>query len=214
MVYAFHENFVLPLSHDEVVYGKGSLLGKMPGDDWQQFANLRALYGYMWAHPGKKLMFMGAEFAQRREWAHEGTLDWSLQGAQAHAGVQSLVRDLNALYRSEAALHRFDFSGEGFEWVAFDDADASVIAFLRKASGGATLLVVCNLTPTTRHGYRLGVPHPGHWREVLNTDASVYWGSGVGNFGGADSLDGGWHGRPHSVQITLPPLSTLIFRHG
>jgi 1,4-alpha-glucan branching enzyme len=213
MVYAFHENFVLPLSHDEVVYGKGSLLGKMPGDSWQQFANLRALYGYMWAHPGKKLMFMGAEFAQRREWAHEGALDWSLLDAEAHSGVQSLVRDLNALYRSEPAMHQYDFSGEGFEWIAIDDADASVIAFLRKSSSGATLLVVSNFTPTTRHGYRLGVPHAGYWREVLNTDAVAYWGSGAGNLGGANAADGGWHGRPHSVQITLPPLSTVVFRH-
>ena len=214
MVYAFNENFVLPFSHDEVVYGKGSVLGKMPGDDWQQFANLRAVYGYMWAHPGKKLMFMGSEFAQRSEWAHEGELDWPLPEAPAHAGVQRLVRDLNAVYRSELALHALDFNAEGFEWVALDDAEASVIAFLRKAPDGRNpLLVVCNLTPVPRFGYALGVPHPGSWRELLNTDATDYGGSGVGNFGGVVAEPRPAHGRTHSVRLSLPPLSTMIFRH-
>jgi 1,4-alpha-glucan branching enzyme len=213
MAYAFHENFVLPLSHDEVVYGKGSLLGKMPGDDWQQFANLRALYGYMWAHPGKKLLFMGSEFAQRREWAHEGELDWPLLDAPAHAGVMRLVADLNRLYAAEPALHGLDFSPQGFEWVALDDADASVIAFLRKPAIGAPWLVVCNLTPIPRHNYRLGVPLTGHWREALNTDALDYGGSGLGNLGGAASQPAAWHGRAQSLELTLPPLATLYFQH-
>ncbi|MEO8856330.1 MAG: 1,4-alpha-glucan branching protein GlgB [Burkholderiaceae bacterium] len=214
MVYAFHENFMLPLSHDEVVYGKGALLSKMPGDDWQQFANLRALYGYMWAHPGKKLLFMGSEFAQRREWRHEGELDWSVADAPAHAGVWRLVADLNALYRRESALHAGDFASEGFEWVALDDADASVFAFLRKApQSGAVLLVVCNLTPVVHHGYRLGVPRPGQWTEALNSDALEYGGSGVGNFGAVQADPIGSHGRPYSVQLSLPPLATLVFRH-
>jgi 1,4-alpha-glucan branching enzyme len=214
MVYAFHENFVLPLSHDEVVYGKGSVLQKMPGDDWQQFANLRALYGYMWAHPGKKLLFMGAEFAQRREWAHEGQLDWQLLDAPAHAGVQRLVADLNALYRDERALHEQDFASSGFDWIALDDAAQSVIAFIRKPiDGGSTVLVVCNLTPVPRLGYRLGVPHAGYWREVMNTDAQDYGGSGIGNLGGVESEATGSHGRPHSLMLSLPPLATLMLRH-
>jgi 1,4-alpha-glucan branching enzyme len=213
MVYAFHENFVLPLSHDEVVYGKGSLIGRMPGDEWQQFANLRALYGYFWTHPGKKLLFMGGEFAQRREWTHEGELDWGLLAQPAHAGVMRLVSDLNRLYRQEPALHRGDFTLEGFEWIAFDDADNSVLAFLRLAEACAPLLVVCNLTPVPREGYRLGVPLAGHWQEVLNTDASLYGGSGLGNPGGVQTDSAPWHGRPHSLQLRLPPLATSIFRH-
>jgi len=212
MVYAFHENFVLPLSHDEVVYGKGSLLGKMPGDDWQQFANLRALYGYFWTHPGKKLLFMGGEFAQRREWGHDGELDWWLLDAPAHAGIQRLVRDLNGLYRSEPSLHERDFSSDGFEWIAFDDADQSVIAFLRKSANGGCVLVVCNLTPAPREHYRLGAPHAGFWRELLNTDAADYGGSGRGNFGGAEAYADPWHGRSHSLHLTLPPLSTLVLK--
>ena len=212
MVYAFNERFVLPLSHDEVVYGKHSILGKMPGDDWQQFANLRALYGYMWAHPGKKLMFMGSEFAQRREWAHEGELDWGLVQAGAHAGILKLVGDLNRLYCSEPALHELDFSPDGFEWIALDDAAASVIAFLRKSSTGEQVLVVCNLTPLPRHDYRLGVPEGGFWRELMNSDASDYGGSGVGNTGGRKAEAAGWHGRPYSLRLSLPPLSTLFLK--
>jgi 1,4-alpha-glucan branching enzyme len=215
MIYAFHENFMLPLSHDEVVYGKHSLLGKMPGDDWQQFANLRALYGYMWAHPGKKLMFMGCEFAQRREWTHEGELDWPLLDAPAHAGVQNLIRDLNRVYRREPALHQLDFAGAGFEWVAMDDADASVIAFLRKPHAGSaeSILVVCNLTPIPRFGYSLGVPHDGLWLELINTDAAEYGGSGLGNYGGVMATPNAWHGKAHSVRVTLPPLATVFFKH-
>ena len=213
MVYAFNERFVLPLSHDEVVHGKGSLLTRMPGDDWQQFANLRALFGYMWTHPGKKLLFMGGEFGQRREWAHEGELDWAQSREPLHAGVSRLLGDLNRLYSDEAALHLHDFSGEGFEWIAMDDADASVLAFLRKGEAqGPQMLIVCNLTPLPRPNYRLGVPAAGYWREVLNTDSRDYGGSGMGNLGGVEAGDQAAHGRPFSVELTLPPLSTLILR--
>jgi 1,4-alpha-glucan branching enzyme len=213
MIYAFNENFMLPLSHDEVVYGKGSLLGKMPGDPWQQFANLRALYSYMWAHPGKKLMFMGGEFGQRREWTHEGELEWAESQQPEHAGVQSLVRELNRVYRAEPALHQVDFSHEGFDWIMSDDAQASVIAFLRRPRGdGAPVLVVCNLTPMPRQNYVLGVPQGGFWRELLNSDASVYGGSGWGNLGGVQAIDAPSHGRPHSVSLTLPPLSVIYLK--
>jgi 1,4-alpha-glucan branching enzyme len=210
MVYAFHERFVLPLSHDEVVYGKGSLFTRMPGDDWQKFANLRAQFGYLWGHPGKKLLFMGGEFGQRREWAHEGELDWAQSREPMHAGVSRLVGDLNGLYRHHPALHRHDFSSDGFEWIAMDDASASVIAFLRKGGAGdPPLLVVCNLTPLPRHGYRLGVPAAGFWREVLNTDSRDYGGSGLGNLGGVQAQAVSAHGRPASIALTLPPLATV-----
>jgi 1,4-alpha-glucan branching enzyme len=214
LIYAFNENFVLPLSHDEVVYGKGSLIGKMPGDDWQQFANLRALYGYMWAHPGKKLLFMGGEFAQRREWTHEGELEWWVAQLPEHAGIRHLIRDLNHIYRSEPALHKIDFSPEGFEWVDIGNADLSVIAFLRKAPGdGAPLLVVCNFTPVPRSNFLAGVPSRGMWREILNTDAREYGGSGWGNFGGVESAPVSAHGRLESVNLNLPPLATIVLRH-
>jgi 1,4-alpha-glucan branching enzyme len=213
MIYAFSENFVLPLSHDEVVYGKGSMLCKMPGDDWQKFANLRMLFGYMWGHPGKKLLFMGAEFGQRREWTHEGELEWWVTGLPAHAGVQAWVRDLNRAYRSEPALHQIDFSPEGFEWVDADNAEISVIAFLRKAAeGSAPVLVVCNFTPVARSNFLAGVPLPGFWREILNSDAREYGGAGWGNLGGARSSPVGAHGRLHSISLTLPPLSTIMCR--
>jgi 1,4-alpha-glucan branching enzyme len=214
LVYAFHENFVLPLSHDEVVYGKGSLLGKMPGDDWQKFANLRALLGFMWAHPGKKLLFMGGEFGQWREWTHEGELDWALTELPPHAGLQQLVADLNRLLRAEPALHERDFAGDGFEWIQAHDADHSAIAFLRKpADGKRALLVACNFTPVPRENYLLGVPARGRWHEVLNTDAQAYGGSGWGNLGGVESAPLPAHGRLHSVRLVLPPLATLILRH-
>jgi 1,4-alpha-glucan branching enzyme len=214
LVYAFNENFVLPLSHDEVVYGKGSLIGKMPGDDWQKFANLRALFGLMWTHPGKKLLFMGGEFAQRREWTHEGELDWALAESAPHAGVQQLVADLNRLLRAEPALYQRDFSADGFEWVEGDDADRGVIAFLRRpAAHGATLLVACNFTPVPRENYLLGVPAAGRWQEVLNTDAQNYGGSGWGNLGGVESSPLPAHGRLHSVRLVLPPLSTIVLQH-
>jgi 1,4-alpha-glucan branching enzyme len=212
LIYAFNENFVLPLSHDEVVYGKGALIGKMPGDDWQKFANLRALFGYMWGHPGKKLLFMGGEFAQRREWTHDGELEWWVSSLPEHAGVQRLVRDLNAVYRSEPALHRHDFSQDGFEWLDVDNAEASVLAFLRKAGDGPPVLVVCNLTPVPRHNYLVGVPKRGVWREVLNSDAREYGGAGWGNMGGVESVPVSTHGRVESVNLTLPPLSTLMLR--
>ena len=214
LIYAFNENFVLPLSHDEVVYGKGSLIGKMPGDDWQKFANLRALYGYMWGHPGKKLIFMGGEFAQRREWSHEGELEWWVSGLPEHAGVKHLMQDLNRVYRGEPALHRIDFSADGFEWVDLGNAEASVIAFLRKAPGhGAPVLVVCNFTPVPRPNYLVGVPLRGMWREILNSDAREYGGSGWGNFGGVESAPISSQGRLESVNLNLPPLSTIMMRH-
>ncbi len=214
MVYAFHENFVLPLSHDEVVHGKGSLLGKMPGDTWQQFANLRALFGFMWGHPGKKLLFMGAEFGQRCEWAHDGELEWWVTSLQGHAGIQRFVAQLNRIYRSLPALYQLDFSPAGFEWVAADDVDASVFAFLRKPRvGGAPLLVVSNMTPVPRTNYLLGVPAAGFWREAINSDAIEFGGAGWGNLGGVEAAPVHSHDRPHSVCLTLPPLSTLILEH-
>jgi 1,4-alpha-glucan branching enzyme len=213
LIYAFNENFVLPLSHDEVVYGKGSLIGKMPGDDWQKFANLRTLYGYMWAHPGKKLLFMGGEFAQRREWTHEGELEWWVSGLPEHAGIKRLIGDLNRVYRREPALHQVDFSPAGFEWVDVGNAEMSVLAFLRKsASGGAPLLVVCNFTPVPRDNFLVGVPQRGVWREIINTDARDYGGAGWGNLGAVESVPVASHGRVESLSLTLPPLSTLVLR--
>jgi 1,4-alpha-glucan branching enzyme len=215
LIYAFNENFVLPLSHDEVVYGKGSLIGKMSGDDWQKFANLRALYGYMWAHPGKKLLFMGGEFAQRREWTHEGELEWWVSGLPEHAGVKQLVCDLNRIYRSEPALHKVDFSFEGFEWLDIGNAEMSVIAFLRKAPGDAApLLVVCNFTPVPRPNFLVGVPARGVWHEILNTDAREYGGSGWGNLGRVESVPVTTQGRLDSVNLMLPPLATIVLRFG
>jgi 1,4-alpha-glucan branching enzyme len=217
MVYAFNENFVLPLSHDEVVYGKGSLINKMPGDDWQQFANLRALFGLMWAHPGKKLLFMGCEFAQRSEWTHEGELDWGCLHGERHSGMQHLVAALNRVYRAEPALHEVDFSAEGFAWVEADDAAQSVIAFLRKPRQGGgpdaqPLLVVCNMTPIPRENYLVGVPTGGYWQEVLNTDAREFGGAGWGNLGGLESAPVRSHQWLQSLCLTLPPLSTLILK--
>ena len=213
LLYAFHENFVLPLSHDEVVHGKGSLLGKMPGDDWQKFANLRLLYGSMYAQPAKKLLFMGGEFGQRREWDHETSLDWDLLQYGPHAGLKRWVQDLNRLYRSEPALHELDFDPEGFEWIDCDDSDSSVISFLRRGGGGGDrILVVCNFTPVTRSGYRLGVPSGGFWKEILNSDSSIYGGSGQGNLGGCEAEPVPCHRRPYSLNLTLPPLSAVFFR--
>lgn len=206
LVYAFSENFVLPLSHDEVVHGKGSLLNKMSGDDWQKFANLRSYYGLMWGYPGKKLLFMGQEFAQRREWSEERALDWDLTDAPAHAGVQRLVRDLNHLYRETPALHARDCEPEGFEWLVADDREASVFAWLRKAPGAKPVAVVSNMTPAGHGHYRLPLPHDGVWREVLNSDAQIYGGSGQGNLGCITVKDG-------AAQIILPPLATLMFEY-
>jgi 1,4-alpha-glucan branching enzyme len=214
LVYAFSENFILPLSHDEVVHGKGSLLGKMPGDQWQRFANLRAYFGFMWAHPGKKLLFMGGEFAQGDEWNHDRSLDWHLLEHPEHRGVQNLVRDLNAAYRTIPALHRRDCEAAGFEWVEMNDREHSVLAFLRHGfDDDSPVLVVCNFTPVPHPGYRVGVPRDGLWRERINTDAADYGGSGMGNLGGVRSEAVAWHGRTHSLVLTLPPLATLIFEH-
>jgi len=210
LIYAFHENFMLPLSHDEVVHGKGSLINKMPGDGWQQFANLRALYGYMWAHPGKKLLFMGGEFGQRREWQHEEALEWWVAGMPEHAGLQRWVGDLNRLYRAEPALHQLDFAPEGFEWLDCNDAAASVLAVLRRARQGRPVIAVFNLTPVPRPDYLIGIPHGGFWRELLNSDAGAYGGSGMGNLGGVAASPQGAHGRSHSLCLTLPPLSAVF----
>jgi 1,4-alpha-glucan branching enzyme len=213
MIYAFNENFVLPLSHDEVVYGKGSLIGKMPGDDWRMFANLRTLFGYMWAHPGKKLLFMGGEFGQRREWTHEGELEWWVADLPEHAGVKRLMSDLNRVYVREPALHELDFTPDGFEWVDANNGEQSVLAFLRKSAGsGPPILVVTNFTPVPRSNYSVGVPARGIWREILNTDASIYGGAGWGNLGGVESVPIGAHGRVESVNLSVPPLSTIMLR--
>jgi 1,4-alpha-glucan branching enzyme len=210
--YAFTENFVLPLSHDEVVHGKGSLIGKMPGDDWQKFAGLRCLFGYMWGHPGKKLLFMGGEFGQRREWQHEQSLEWHVLAWPEHRGVRDWIRDLNHYYRSAPALYEQDFDPSGFEWIDFHDTQASVLSFLRKPkSRAATVLVACNFTPVPRTHYVLGVPHGGFWREALNSDAICYSGSGMGNLGGVHARSSSAHGRPHSIEVTLPPLSVVLF---
>jgi 1,4-alpha-glucan branching enzyme len=213
MLYAWSENFVLPLSHDEVVHLKRSLLSKMPGDDWAKFANLRALYGYQYAQPGKKLLFMGAELGEWREWDHESSLDWSLLDREPHRGLQRWVRDLNTVYRAEPALHARDCEPSGFEWVDCNDAAQSTLAFLRR--GGEpeqTVLVVCNLTPVPRSRFRVGVPSGGRWREILNSDATLYGGSGVGNLGGVTARARPCHGRSHSLEITLPPLSLVAFK--
>jgi 1,4-alpha-glucan branching enzyme len=214
MIYAFGENFVLPLSHDEVVHGKGSILGKMPGDRWQKFANLRCLYGYMYGQPGKKLLFMGAEFGQEREWDHDRSLDWHLLGDPMHAGVQRWVADLNRLHRDLPAMHELDTDPGGFEWIDFGNTDASIYAFLRKARDGSVVLVVCNFTPVRRDGYRIGVPYGSGWREVANSDAQVYGGSGAGNGGWVEADPVGAHERPHSLALTLPPLSVLMLAPG
>jgi 1,4-alpha-glucan branching enzyme len=210
LVYAFSENFILPLSHDEVVHGKGSLLAKMPGDKWQKLANLRSLYAYMWAHPGKKLLFMGQELAQEREWSHERSLDWHLLEDPQHQGVQHLVRDLNHVYRDHAALWEVDFDPSGFWWLEPNDADNNVVAFCRGSRGARDVLAcVANLSPVPRDGYRVGVPRPGRWREALNTDAEGYGGSNVGNYGGVEAETVPWHGQPYSVRLSLPPLGVL-----
>jgi 1,4-alpha-glucan branching enzyme len=213
MLYAFHENFVLPLSHDEVVYGKGSLIGKMPGDDWQKFANLRALFGYMYAQPSKKMLFMGGEFGQWREWAHDASLQWELLDLPLHAGLQKWVRQLNHFYKNETALYEWDCDPAGFEWIDCGDADASVVSLMRRGKSAATLvLAICNFTPVPRHSYRVGAPRGGYWQEVLNSDATEYGGSGMGNLGGVEAAPVPLHGRSHSLTITLPPLSVTFFR--
>ena len=213
MLYAFTENFVLPLSHDEVVHGKSSLLGKAPGDAWQKFANLRALFGYMYGQPGKKLIFMGGEFGQWREWVHDSSLDWNLLHYPLHTELQLWVADLNRLYRVERALYELDTNMAGFEWVDCNDTDQSTISFLRHAhTTDEVILIVLNFTPQPRYNYRVGVPRPGFWRELLNSDAKEYGGSGHGNMGGAQSNPISFHGRPHSINITLPPLGAVYLK--
>jgi 1,4-alpha-glucan branching enzyme len=213
MLYSFHENFVLPLSHDEVVHGKGSLLNKMPGDDWQKFANLRLLFAYMYAQPGKKLLFMGGEFGQYREWSHDRSLDWHLLEGPLHRGLLAWMEQLNRAYRSEGALHWFDNDPQGFEWVDCNDAPASVISLLRKGkSADDAVLIACNFTPVPRVGYKVGVPSAGYWKEILNSDAREYGGGGIGNMGGAEALAESVHGRPYSLRLTLPPLGALFLK--
>jgi 1,4-alpha-glucan branching enzyme len=213
LLYAFHENFVLPLSHDEVVHGKGSIFARMPGDRWQRFANLRAYYGFMWTMPGKKLLFMGSEFAQENEWNNNASLDWHLLDDPLHAGALDAVRDLNRLYRETPALHEIDCEGHGFSWVDCNDRDNSVVSYLRKSKDDRDIvLVVCSFTPVVREGYRIGVPRPGFWQEALNTDSRLYGGSDVGNAGGAKSESRPWHGMEQSICVRVPPLSTSIFR--
>ena len=215
LIYAFNENFMLPLSHDEVVYGKGSLLGKMPGDDWQKFANLRLLFGAMWTHPGKKLLFMGGEFGQRSEWTHEGALDWAClednPPNNRHRGVQRWVEDLNRFYGDHPALYQLDFDSAGFEWLQAQDAENSVLLFLRRARDGRLLLVALNFTPVPRSNYLVGVPIAGRWRECLNSDAQLYGGSGMGNGGGAATVPVAAHGQFQALNLQLPPLGMLVF---
>jgi 1,4-alpha-glucan branching enzyme len=212
MKYAFSENFVLPLSHDEVVYGKASLLAKMPGDDWQKFASLRLLFGYQYAQPGKKLLFMGSEFGQWEEWQHDRSPQWDLLSSAPHEGVQKWVRDLNFAHHSEPALHEMDFDTRGFEWINANDSEQSVLSFIRKGRSAQTVAVVCNFTPVVRRDYRIGVDTGGFWREILNSDSTDYGGSGQGNLGGARTAPVPSHGRPYSLELTLPPLAAIFLK--
>jgi 1,4-alpha-glucan branching enzyme len=212
-IYAFHENFMLPLSHDEVVHGKRSLLGKMPGDEWQRFANLRLLYAFMFAQPGKKLLFMGSELAQLDEWNHDGQVPFELLQQPLHAGVTKLIGHLNRTYRSERALHALDVDSRGFEWVDADDAEHSVLAFARRSDDESHPIVIAfNFTPVPRHNHRVAVSFPGHYREIVNTDAKEYGGSGQGNLGGVSATPVPYHGRSHSLNITLPPLAAVYLK--
>jgi len=209
--YAFNENFVLPLSHDEVVYGKGSLLDKQPGDDWQRAAGLRSLFGFMWGHPGKKMLFMGGEFGQQQEWHHERTLDWHLWAQPQHAGIARWVADLNRAYRALPALHRHDFDAHGFGWAQLGQESRTVLAFWRHAGGGdGNVLVLCNLTPEPVHGLQIGVTGEGYWHEILNSDATLYGGSGVGNYGGVHAEPHSCAGCSHRLTVGLPPLGVLF----
>jgi 1,4-alpha-glucan branching enzyme len=212
LLYAFNENFILPLSHDEVVYGKGSLLNKMPGNERQQYANLRLLLGYMYAQPGKKLLFMGGEFGQRAEWNHEASLDWHLLAGAPHAGLQQWVVDLNRLYRQTPALYEGDCEAGGFAWIECNDAENSVVSFLRQGQTPQTLmLVVCNFTPVPRANYRVGAPCGGVWYEALNSDARTYGGSGYGNLGAVEAAPVPYHNRPYSLTLMVPPLAVVFF---
>jgi 1,4-alpha-glucan branching enzyme len=214
LLYAWTENFILPLSHDEVVHGKGSLLGKMPGDEWQRFANLRLLYAFMWTYPGKKLLFMGGEFGQSSEWNHDHGLEWGLlDRGHYHRGLEALVADLNRRYREEPALHQLDCDQAGFGWMDCDDSEQSVVSFCRFAKDPTDfVLSVCNFTPVVRHRYRVGVPRPGYYAELVNTDSQVYGGGDVGNGGGVSAETIPWHGQPYSLSLTLPPLAALVLR--
>jgi 1,4-alpha-glucan branching enzyme len=212
LLYAFHEHFVLVLSHDEVVHGKGSMIGKMPGDDWQKFANLRMFLSWMWAHPGKKLIFQGIEFGQVAEWNHNKSLDWHLQPHGLHGGLSRLVRHLNWLYSNEPAFYEQDDSYEGYEWIDFKDAANTVWSFMRKPKAGPPVIFVVNATPVVRSGYRVGVNSPGFYKEILNSDAGEYAGSNVGNLGGRHAEEIGWQDRPFSILIDLPPLSVCAFK--
>jgi 1,4-alpha-glucan branching enzyme len=213
LIYAFTENFVLPLSHDEVVHGKKSLLDKMPGDEWQRFANLRALYGHMWGHPGKKMLFMGCEIGQWWEWNHDDSLQWHLLDYDPHRGLQRYVADLNRLYASQPALHQVDFDWTGFQWIDLHDSEQSTITYFRRAKDPSDIVVCAlNLTPVPREGYRMGVPTSGYYRELLNSDAEVYGGSNMGNGGGVQAEETAWHGQPFSVVVTLPPLAAVFFK--
>jgi len=214
MVYAFSENFVLPLSHDEVVHGKGSLVGKMPGDKWQRFANLRGLYAFMWAHPGKMLLFMGGEIGQEREWNHDVSLDWHLLDDPFHVGVQRLVADLNKTYKGLPALWEQDHVPEGFSWIDANDADNNVFSFFRASQDGDRYVAcVLNMSPVPRYRYRIGLPKGGNWQEVVNTDADVYGGSGIGNMGTVKAEEDPWHGLDYSALVTIPPLGALWLAH-
>jgi 1,4-alpha-glucan branching enzyme len=214
LAYAFSENFILPFSHDEVVYGKGSMISKMPGDDWRKFANLRLLYGFMFGHPGKKHLFMGGEFGQWKEWNHDTSLDWHVLNHPLHEGLRRWVRDLNTLYRGQASLYEVDFEASGFEWVDCNDWERSVLSFVRKAKTPRDMMLfVCNFTPVPRHNYRVGAPFEGRWKEVLNSDAPLYGGSGQGNTGGLTTGPLPAHGRPYSLNMTLPPLGVVVFEY-
>jgi 1,4-alpha-glucan branching enzyme len=210
LLYAFSENFILPLSHDEVVHGKGSLYSKMAGDHWQKLANLRTLYAYMWSHPGKKLLFMGQEFAQKDEWNYERSLDWHLLESPEHAGIQALIRDLNRIYQAHPALWEVDSDAAGFFWLEPNDAESNVLAYARRTRDGEQVIVaVLNLAPVRREGYRLGLPRSGRWREALNTDSHFYGGTDTGNLGGIATEPVPWHQQPFSALVTLPPLAAL-----
>jgi len=214
MIYAFHENFVLPLSHDEIVHQKGSLLSRMPGDLWQKFANLRLLFAYMYSQPGKKLLFMGGEFGQWSEWAHDDSLDWHLLNLSSHRRLQRWVSDLNHTYRNERALHELDCEGDGFEWIDGSDSQQSMLSFVRRSAGASdTILVVCNFTPVPRYDYRVGVPQNGRWTEILNSDSDAYGGTDFGNLGGKDTEEVPMHGRSHSLNLTIPPLGAVFLKH-
>jgi 1,4-alpha-glucan branching enzyme len=214
MLYAFHENFVLPLSHDEVVHGKGSLLGKMPGDLWQKFGNMRLLFSYMYAQPAKKLLFMGGEFGQWAEWSHDTSLEWHLLQYDSHKGLQKLVADLNATYKAQKALHELDCDPAGFEWIDGSDSQQSMLSFMRKSKTGEEIVIaVFNFTPVPRHNYRVGVPYPGHWREIFNSDSQEYGGADFGNLGGAEAQDVSWHGKEYSLNLIVPPLGAVFFKN-